>query len=222
MWAVVVNESCCLLTLSQILSNFTMPKISKRRQPHGACPAPRGAAILSQEARKVSFEEASHSSSTSSDSLKSCQSLTLIPRTSPCTNMLLMSTLLERKPTPTTTCLSEMDSSDDDEENSHYEIPSRTVSQEEEPDRTSSSSPWGQFVDVIPEDHGSWTTPTYEPVSPVLHCSPAYHPYYSRGARRPKKTGLSPIPNKLSSPPTRKLQQRRMTEVEGAFEQLRF
>ena len=190
-----------------------MPKISKRRQPH---PAPRSGAILSQQARKVSFEEGSaHSSSSDSLASSSQSSLTLIPRTSPCTNMFLMSSLLERKPTPTT-CLSEMDSSSD-EEDSHYEIPSRTVSHEEQDHK---SSPWGQFVDVIPEDYGYWSTPS-SPVSPVLlHSSPAYHPYSVKQRKMTTTAGLSPIPNKTS--PTRKLQQRRMTGVEGAFEQLRF
>jgi hypothetical protein len=188
-----------------------MPKLSKRRQPHLA---PRSAAVLSQQARKVSFEEGS-AHSASSDSLKSSSSLTLIPRTSPCTNMLLMSSLLERKPTPTT-CLSEMDS---DEDSQLGEIRSRTVSQEEEQD-CFVSSPWGQFVDVIPEDYGCWSTPCYQ-ISPVLHSGPAYHPYLRSPRRQRQTTGaLSPIPNKTS--PTRKLQQRRMMEVEGAFELLRF
>ncbi len=195
-----------------------MPKISKRRQHHHV---PRCGTILSQQARKVSFEEGSGSAhSSSSDSLKSSSqsSLTLIPRTSPCTNMFLMSSLLERKPTPTT-CLSEMDSSSD-EEDSHDEIRSRTVSQEEQ---DSSYSPWGQFVDVVPEDYGCWSTPS-SPFSPVLlHSSPAYHPYSAKQRKTTATTttaGLSPIPNETS--PTRKLQQRRMTEVEGALEQLRF
>jgi hypothetical protein len=132
--------------------------------------------------------------------------------------MFLMSSLLERKPTPTT-CLSEMDSSSD-EEDSHDEIRSRTVSQEEQ---DSSYSPWGQFVDVVPEDYGCWSTPS-SPFSPVLlHSSPAYHPYSAKQRKTTAATttaGLSPIPNETS--PTRKLQQRRMTEVEGALEQLRF
>eukprot|EP00544_Gedaniella_sp_CCMP2646_P010918 CAMPEP_0202480144 /NCGR_PEP_ID=MMETSP1361-20130828/249_1 /ASSEMBLY_ACC=CAM_ASM_000849 /TAXON_ID=210615 /ORGANISM="Staurosira complex sp., Strain CCMP2646" /LENGTH=191 /DNA_ID=CAMNT_0049107549 /DNA_START=79 /DNA_END=654 /DNA_ORIENTATION=+ len=191
-----------------------MPKISKRRQHHHVS---RCGAILSQQARKVSFEEGSAHSS-SSDSLKSSSqsSMTLIPRTSPCTNMFLMSSLLERETTPTT-CLSEMDSSSD-EEDSHDKIRSRTVSQEEQ---DSSYSPWGQFVDVIPEDYGCWSTPS-SPFFPVLlHSSPAYHPYSAKQRKTTTATaGLSPIPNETS--PTRKLQQRRMTEVEGALEQLRF
>jgi len=196
-----------------------MSKISKRRQPHGQ-QAPR--AEFSQ-ARKVSFEEGSHYSSSS---LKSSHSscATLIPRTSPCSNMLLMSTLLERKPTPTTTCLSEMASNDESEEEHDFtEICTRTVSKEEEDDDDDcmTTSPWGQFVDVIPHDHDVTWTPTYDP--PVLHSSPAYHPY-NMMKNHPSKSitaGLSSIPNKKST--TRKLQQRRvLQDVEGAFEQLRF
>lgn len=197
-----------------------MPKISKRRQPHGQ-QAPRSAAILSQ-AHKVSFEEGSQSSS--SNSLKSSHSScgTLIPRTSPCSNMLLMSTLLERKPTPTTS-LVDMTSSD---EESDTDIPdrSRTVSGDEE---CTSTSPWGQFVDVIPhDDYCSWPV-SYEPCSPVLHTSPAYHPYLKnptakKHVKQKSTAGLPSVPNKRSV--TRKLQQRKSPDinVEEAFELLRF
>lgn len=190
-----------------------MPKICKRRQPHGQ-QVPRG--VFSQ-ARKVSFEEASHSSSAAS--LKSSHSSSdgmLIPRTSPCTNMFLMSALLERKPTPPTS-LSDM-ATTEEEEDSLFEIRSRTVSQEED-ECTSSSSPWGQFVDVIPHDDVCWTTPSYVP--PVLHSSPTYHPYYMKNHSTKKKStaGLPSIPTKKS--PTRKLQPR-SSPLDEAFEQLRF
>lgn len=110
-------------------------------------------------------------------------------------------------------------SSDGERDSTPYEIRGRTVSQEED---DCIHSPWGQFVDVIPHDeHGSWSTPScYEPVSPILHSSPAYHPYSHPTKTKTSTAGLSPIPNKRN--PTHKLQQRRMTEVEGAFEQLRF
>ena len=94
-----------------------------------------------------------------------------------------MSSLLERKPTPTTS-LSDMATTEEEEEDSLLEIRSRTVSQEEED--CTSSSPWGQFVDVIPHDDVCWTTPTYVP--PVLHSSPAYHPYYMKNHSTKKKS----------------------------------
>lgn len=106
------------------------------------------------------------------------------------------------------------------------EIPSVSVDQEDSPP----SSPWGQFVDVIPshDDYNDdWSPSCYEPIS--LHSSPAYHPYdsSSRTTRRhvlPRKStaGLAPIPNKRST--TRKLQPRRpcTDDVQEAFELLRF
>lgn len=199
-----------------------MPKISKRRQPH-CQQAPRNSSAILSQARKVSFEESSSCASHSSSchSLKSSHSTSsfgaLIPRTSPCSNMLdLMSGMLERTPTPTAP-LCEMGN---DEGVSH------AVSHEEEQESTSSCpSPWGQFVDVIPHDDegGCYTPFNYEPSSTTLHSSPAYHPYFcpTRKIKTTTTTGLPSIPNKTSK--TQKLQQRRvLMEVEDALKDLRF
>lgn len=200
-----------------------MPKISKRRQ-HPCQQAPvSGASVLSPQARKVSFEEGS---SSSSDSLKSAHSScgTLIPRTSPCTNMFLMNSMFERKPSHTLN-LCELDITDESDQ-----VPSRTVSQEEE--SGGATSPWGQFVDVIPshqdEPESDWSPCFYEPTSTLSHSSPAYHPYHytpPSDRLRVSTTGLLPIPNK-SSPRRQKLQPRRVEfsteDVEDALQLLRF
>ena len=181
-----------------------MPKISKRRHPHSQN-APRSAPILSQ-AHKVSFEEYSQNES----SLKSPQSPqscfpSLIPRTSPCQNM---TRLLARKPTPVAS-LSELD-----DISVYSEVALNTAESED----ISSSSPWGQFVDVIPDDN-DYRYVQYESCISPHHSSPVYHPYRPQKSAR-KSSHLPHIPGKSSTP--KKLQRRSLKDVEGAMELLRF
>ena len=185
-----------------------MPKISKRRQPHGL--AVNTAAILSQEARKVSFEENSHESSSNSikSSHSSSSSLLHIPRTSPCQNMKKM--MLARAPTPCM-CLSEMAAAEED-------APLSPMTSRDSQDAPA-SSPWGHFIDVIPDDE-SYQTVQVEACSP--HSSPAYHPYLRPAVHARKGLSLA-MPTSKGSTATKKLQRRLSTrDVEGAFEQLRF
>jgi hypothetical protein len=196
------------LTLSQLLhftnNTLTMPKISRQRCQHGQ-DAPRSAPILSK-ARKVSFEENSQdesSSPSSSPSPSPSQSPSLIPRTSPCRNM---TRLLERKPT-SSACLSEL------ADMSVEASLNVTASQE-----MSSSSLWGQFVDVVPDD-SDYRDVQYETCISPYHSSPAYHPYLHPSKSARKSSDLL-LPSKNTK--TKKLQKRALMDVEGALEQLRF
>lgn len=184
-----------------------MPKISKRRHPHGQN-APRSAPILSQ-AHKVSFEENSRDES-SLKSLQSRQSCSpsLIPRTSPCQNM---TRLLAQKPTSLAS-LSELS----DNMSVYTEVALKTAESE---DMSSSSCPWGHFVDVIPDDNDDWGV-RYESCLSPHHSSPAYHPYRHHQKSARKSCHLPSIPGKSST--TKKLQRRSLKDVEGAMEHLRF
>lgn len=124
-----------------------MPKITKRRtsQLQHVPPATRQTAIMTP--RKISFED-SLSSSSQLHSLHSCSSGSLT-RTSCCRN--LKPKLLKR-PTPST-CLAQMaapdlleSSSSSSFSDSFTTSPISVMSSRDE----SCSSPWGQFVDVIP------------------------------------------------------------------------
>jgi hypothetical protein len=188
-----------------------MPKISRRRCPHGQN-TPRSAPILSQ-AHKVSFEENSHDESSSrspSPSQSPSSSPSLIPRTSPCQNM---TRLLERKPTHSA-CLFELaDVSVDASLNV-------TASQE-----MSSSSPWGYFVDVVPDDSDYQDVQYDTCTSPHHYSSPAYHPYLHPPTKKSARKSSSHLPFlPIKNTKMQRLQQKRalMDDVEGALEQLRF
>jgi hypothetical protein len=180
-----------------------MPKISKRRCPHGQN-APRSAPILSQ-AHKVSFEENSQDESQSSSPPQSpTSSPSLLPRTSPCRNM---TRLLERKPTPSA-CLFELA---DVSVDASLNLP---ASQE----MSSSSSPWGHFVDVVPDD-SDYRGVQYETSTSPHHSSPAFHPYLHPMTSARKGSRLPFLPSKNAK--AKKLQKRAVMDVKGALEQLR-
>lgn len=152
-----------------------MPKISKRRTVLDDQPPGHHTTIMT-EARKVSFEEAPMPPSPRLNSVHSSSSGSL-PRTSCCLDLSRSSQLMRR---PTNGIgLSKMASFQDinryaDQEEQHFDSPvSMTCSSE------GSCSPWGHFVDVIPQSeedsHSCHVSSMLLAVGSSLH---SFQPYY--------------------------------------------
>lgn len=152
-----------------------MPKISKRRTVLEEPPSGHHTTIMT-EARKVSFEESPMPPSPRLNSVHSSSSGSL-PRTSCCLDLSRSSQLMRRQTNGVG--LSKMASFQDltcdaDQEEQHFDSPvSMTCSSE------GSCSPWGHFVDVIPQSeedsHSCHVSSTLLAIGSSLH---SFQPYY--------------------------------------------
>lgn len=167
-----------------------MPKISKRRTTLLVEPLARHQTmILTPQARKISFEDESAMPSLSqlqSSLLSGSSSSGSLPRTN-------QSKMLMRRPTPSV-CLSQLalscSSSDDDGDSDSSDAPYSPVSTVIGGE--CSSSPWGHFVDVIPDDRNDTSQSSSYRTTRLGSSQHSYQPYTTKKRVPIRKRGFLP------------------------------
>mmetsp|Transcript_30319 Transcript_30319/g.50092 ORF Transcript_30319/g.50092 Transcript_30319/m.50092 type:complete len:217 (-) Transcript_30319:135-785(-) len=195
-----------------------MPKISKRRTQLE--PPARHQTTIMTQVRKISFEDSSMPSSPGLSSFHSSSSSGSLPRTSCCRTLDSSSSKqsLMRRRTPSV-CLSQLalvnvnnntsptshDQDNEDERCLHS--PMSTASSSDE----SCSSPWGQFVDVIPstpeeeesdDDSQSYDRSACKTSLQLSNSQHSYQPYYKPRRSPIRKSPKCFLPGFILSIPT--------------------
>ena len=180
-----------------------MPKISKRGHRQGCTTVT--AASVAMKARKVSFEDGSSDQSHEDESMSvlhdpvkpstaacyappnTLRSVPSLHRCSPCQNMERKHKVLKRRSTPSvslTELLAMSPSSTSAEETSSSLFPPLSATSQSTRDTSSSplSSPWGHFVDVVPDHEDDVAMSSYDAGSPSSSLrwkasTSGYHPY---------------------------------------------
>ena len=193
-----------------------MPKVSKRRvllqtnkekrngnnDSHGNTTTRTKTTMIDTNARKVSFEDGQSCPSTpcqplvdnaalllSSSPSSSSSTRPSLPRTSCCANMSVKNRVLTRKATPSLS-LTQLAGGVDCEESPRPFLRRDARTEQHDAGALSPSSPWGQFVDVVPDDEerfspmmrmnplmATTTTTTTTTYSPVPMFRPTFEPY---------------------------------------------